>query len=202
MTLDLDTLKAADRTMSGLHPFPAAVTTVHDGRTNGLISLSAGSAAIVFEAPRVVISLTKYNLTHDLILESGVFALHFLDNNPDIIDTSLEILMGLGGATGRDGDKLAPFRTKVGVTGSPILLDALSYVEGRVTGMLDNEECTFFVADVVAAESLRRGQRLSVGEAWGKLPKEWIEMFDSNHVAQVADSRRRRGLPEAPAGSH
>ncbi len=48
MTLDL---KAAEYTLSGLRPFPVAVTTVDGGRANGLISLSAGAAAIVPEAP-------------------------------------------------------------------------------------------------------------------------------------------------------
>ena len=42
MTLDL---KAADYTLSGLRPFPVAITTVYEGRANGLMSLSAGAAA-------------------------------------------------------------------------------------------------------------------------------------------------------------
>ena len=130
MTLDL---KAAEYTLSGLRPFPVAVTTIHEGRPNGLMSLSAGAGGIVPEAPRVTISLTKYNLTHDLVLRSGVFAMHLLAATPEpALDASLRILMGLGGSSGRDGDKIAPFDTKPGVTGAPILLDALSYVEGRV----------------------------------------------------------------------
>jgi flavin reductase (DIM6/NTAB) family NADH-FMN oxidoreductase RutF len=191
MTIDL---AAADYTLSGLRPFPVAVTTILNGRANGLMSLSAGSAGIIFEAPRVTISLTKYNMTHDMVLESGVFAMHLLCNDEDLIDTSLEILMGLGGKSGRDGDKMEPFRTKPGVTGTPILLDSLAYVEGRVSGSLDNEENTIFVADVVAAERFRRGGRLNIGEAWSKLPKEWIEQYDKNHVPQLESAKRLRGL--------
>ena len=48
MTLDLS---AADYTLSGLRPFPVAVTTIADGRANGLMSLSAGAGGIVPEAP-------------------------------------------------------------------------------------------------------------------------------------------------------
>jgi flavin reductase (DIM6/NTAB) family NADH-FMN oxidoreductase RutF len=191
MTFDL---AAADYTLSGLRPFPVAVTTVLNGRENGLMSLSAGSAGIIYEAPRVTISLTKYNLTHDMVLESGVFAMHLLGNDEDLIDKSLEILMGLGGASGRDGDKMAPFRTKPGVTGSPILLDALAYVEGRVTGSLDNDENTIFVGDVVASERFRKGGRLNIGEAWSKLPKEWIEKYDKNHEPQLESAKKYRGL--------
>jgi flavin reductase (DIM6/NTAB) family NADH-FMN oxidoreductase RutF len=183
MTLDL---KAADYTLSGLRPFPVAVTTEHEGRVNGLV---------VPEAPRVTISLTKYNMTHDMVLASGVFAMHLLAASPDeALEASMAILMGLGGSSGRDGDKIAQFRTKPGVTGSPILLDALSYVEGRVVGTLDAEENTIFLADVVAAERLGDGERLRIGEAWGKLPKEWIEQYEHNHEPQLQSARRLRGL--------
>jgi flavin reductase (DIM6/NTAB) family NADH-FMN oxidoreductase RutF len=192
MTLDL---KAADYTLSGLRPFPVAVTTIHGSRTNGLISLSAGSGGIVPEAPRVTISLTKYNLTHDMVRDSGVFAMHLLAATPEpALDASMKILMGLGGSSGRDGDKMSQLDTKPGVTGAPILLDALSYVEGRVVGMLDAEENTIFLADVIGAEVLRQGERLRIGPAWGNLPADWIERYEANHVPQLESARRHRGL--------
>lgn len=192
MNLDL---KAAEYTLSGLRPFPVAVTTILDGRANGLMSLSAGSGGIIPEAPRVTISLTKYNLTHDMVLESGVFAMHLLAATPaDQLASSMRILMGLGGSSGRDGDKLAGLTTKPGVTGAPILLDALSYVEGRVVGTLDAEENTIFLADVVAAERLHEGERLRIGDAWGKLPSDWVEQYERNHEPQLESARRHRGL--------
>jgi flavin reductase (DIM6/NTAB) family NADH-FMN oxidoreductase RutF len=192
MTLDFE---AAEYTLSGLRPFPVAVTTVHEGRANGLMSLSAGSGGIVPEAPRVTISLTKYNLTHDMVLGSGVFAMHLLAATPEAsLEASLRILMGLGGSSGRDGDKIAQFATRPGVTGSPVLLDALSYVEGRVVATLDAEENTIFLADVVRAERIRDGERLRIGTAWSQLPAEWIEQYEANHVAQLQSARRNRGL--------
>jgi flavin reductase (DIM6/NTAB) family NADH-FMN oxidoreductase RutF len=187
-------LSAAEYTLSGLRPFPVAVTTICDGRANGLISLSAGAGGIVPEAQRVTISLTKYNLTHDLVMQSGVFAMHLLSNEPDTIDASLAIIMGLGGSSGRDGDKMGAFATKPGETGSPILVDALSYVEGRVCGTLDAEENSIFLADVVGAERFRKGGRLDIGEAWSKLPPAWIEQYERNHEPQLEHARRCRGL--------
>jgi flavin reductase (DIM6/NTAB) family NADH-FMN oxidoreductase RutF len=197
--MTLDTI-AANAILAGLRPFPVAVTTVSNGRANGLMSLSAGSGGIVPEAPRVTISLTKYNLTHDMVKESGVFAMHLLSADADMLELSLAILMGLGGRSGRDGDKMAEFAAKPGVTGVPILADALSYVEGRVVGELDNEENTIFLADVVAAEQLRPGSRLNIGTAWKSLPAEWIETYERNHVAQTNAARRGRGLPELTEG--
>ncbi|WP_181781999.1 flavin reductase family protein [Pseudonocardia pini] len=194
MTVDLD---AANFALSGLRPFPVAVTTVDGGVANGLMSLSAGAASIVPEAPRATVSLTKYNKTHDMLLSSGVFAMHLLAAAPDeALEESLAILMALGGSSGRDGDKLAGLRTKPGVTGSPILLGAHSYVEARVVKSLDMDESTLFVGDVVAAERFSDAERLRIGEAWKRLPAEWIEQYDANHVPQLASARRYRGLPE------
>jgi flavin reductase (DIM6/NTAB) family NADH-FMN oxidoreductase RutF len=192
VAVDLD---SANKTLAGLRPYPVAVTTELNGRVNGLMSLSAGAAAIVPEAPRVTISLTKYNLTHDLVKESGAFVMHLLGNG-DLLEASLNILMTLGGSSGRDGDKLDGLRTKPGLTGSPILLDSLSYVEGRVVHSLDVEESTIFVADVVSAETLHDGGRLHINEAWGKLPKEWLERYEANHVPQLESARSYRGLGE------
>ncbi len=194
MTLDL---KAA-AFVSGLRPFPVAVTTVHEGRTNGLMSLSGGSASIVPEAPRATVSITKYNHSHDMILEGGVFTIHQLSNAPEDLETSLEILMTLGGSSGRDEDKIKRLDTRPGVTGAPILSGALIYAECRVTHSLDCEENTLFVGDIVAAEQLRKGGKLDIGEAWSKLPPEWIETYDRNHAPQLDSAREYRGLPPVP----
>ncbi|WP_024795225.1 flavin reductase family protein [Tomitella biformata] len=189
MTVDND---AANRVLAGLRPFPVAITTIDGGFANGLMSLSAGAASIIPEAPRATISLTKYNKTHDMVLNSGIFVMHMLSAADEDVEASLEILMTLGGSSGRDGDKMSKLRTKTGVTGAPILLDAHSYVECRVSGSLDVQESTIFVGDIVAAEVFSEGQRLRIGEAWGKLPADWVAQYDANHEPQLANARARR----------
>lgn len=193
--LTSDELKGYNATIAGLRPIPVAVTTAHGGRANGLITLSAGSASIVPEAPRVVVSITTYNFSHDMIRDGGVFVLHTLSNAPELLDASLEIIRTLGGRSGRDGDKIAGLRTRPGVTGAPILLDALTYVEARVLRSLDNEENTFFVGDVVGAGRLNAGGKLDIGTAWAGLGKDWTDAYELDHEAQIDDSRVRRGLP-------
>ena len=197
MTAELtaDDLKAYASTIGGLRPVPVAVTTAHGGRANGLITLSGGPASIIPEAPRLVVSITTYNFSHDLIRDGGVFILHTLSNAAELIETSLEIIRTLGGRTGRDGDKISGLRTRPGVTGAPILLDALTYVEARVIRSLDNEENTFFVGDVVGAGRLNAGGKLDIGAAWTGLGKEWTDAYEHDHEAQIDDSRARRGLP-------
>jgi len=193
--LSADALEASAFTMMGLRPIPVAVTTAHGGRANGLITLSGGPASVIAEAPRVMVGITKFNFSHDLIAGSGVFTIHVLSNSPELVDASVKIIRALGGKTGRDGDKMGAVRTRPGVTGAPILLDALSYVEARVINSLDNEENTVFVGDVVAAEQLHQGGRLNIGEAWGRLGTEWTEEYERNHEEQVDHCRTMRGLP-------
>lgn len=193
-------LAAAESVLGGLRPYPIAVTTITGERVNGLISLSAGSGSVLREAPRVQVSLAKRNLTHDLVKESGVYAMHLLaDGEGEVLQRSLDIIMGLGGRSGRDADKIAEFDTKPGVTGSPILLGAHSYVEGRVVKEFDMDENTLFLADVVAAERLQRAPKLTIGNAWPSLPKEWTEAYERGLIHEYNAARVRRGLPEQPA---
>jgi flavin reductase (DIM6/NTAB) family NADH-FMN oxidoreductase RutF len=194
MTIDVG---AAEKVLAGLRPFPVAVTTIDNGFANGLMSLSAGSASIVPELPRATVSLTKYNKTHDMLLNSGIFVMHMLSSGPDEIDASMDILMTLGGSSGRDGDKIAHLRTTPGITGAPILLDAHSYVECRVTGSLDNDENTIFVGDVVAAEVFSSAPRLRIGEAWAKLPHDWIQRYEANHEPQLQNARHLRAAAQS-----
>jgi flavin reductase (DIM6/NTAB) family NADH-FMN oxidoreductase RutF len=200
--MDLEHLQAAAYTMGGLRPIPVAVTTTHAGRSNGLITLSGGPASIVPEAPRAMVGITKFNFTHDLIAASGVFIIHVLSNTDDQLDASIEIIRLLGGNSGRDGDKIGALRTKPGVTGAPILLDALAYVEVRVTGSYDNDENTTFYGDVIASERLHRGGKLDIGLAWARLGKAWTDEYERNHEPQVDHSREMRGLPVPPNEVH
>ncbi len=193
--LPAEVLKASAFSMTGLRPIPVAVTTAFGGRANGLITLSGGPASIVPEAPRVMVGITKYNFSHDLIASSGVFTIHVLASAADLVEASIEIIRSLGGSSGRDGDKLDGLRQRNGVTGAPILLDALSYVEARVVTSLDCDENTIFVGDVVAAERLNSGGRLDIGEAWGRLGSDWVNEYERNHEAQVDHCRTMRGLP-------
>jgi flavin reductase (DIM6/NTAB) family NADH-FMN oxidoreductase RutF len=156
--VDLD---VANWALRGMWEFPIAITTRHEGQCNGLISSFTSNASTVPEAPRVLITLSQYNLTHDLVSASGVFAVHLLAVAPDsVLERSLEMIRVLAGNSGRDMDKLTGFETTDGVTGCPILADALCYVEGRVIGKLETEENTIFLGDVVAAGRLRNDERL------------------------------------------
>ena len=193
----LTDLTGARETLGWLWAPLLAVTTTHEGRANGQIALAGMPGSILPEAPRVVVGLWKANLTHDLTLASGVLAVHLLPAAPEAaLLTALDILTTLGLQSGREQpDKLARLRTRVGVTGAPILLDALSYVEARVSATLDAGEMTLFLGDVVAGERLRPGDPLAWVAARERLTPVDLTRYEAGQRRQRELARRQRGLP-------
>jgi flavin reductase (DIM6/NTAB) family NADH-FMN oxidoreductase RutF len=172
-----------------------AVTTHHEGRSNGCVAATGVFASLVPEAPRVLIELTKSSLTHDLVLASRVFALHVLAATPhDALTTSLSLVRTLGMRSGHDGDKMVGLAARPGMTGCPILTETLTYVEARVVATLDAEELTIFLADVVDGGRHRSGGPLTLGVLREHLPKEWLSEWSASRERQIHDARRRRGL--------
>ena len=63
-----------------------AITSERGGKANGMISDSAVRASIVPTIPRISVYVHKFNLSHDMIFETGRFVLHLLrqDQHSDI----------------------------------------------------------------------------------------------------------------------
>ena len=174
-----------------------AVTTSHEGHANGQIAVAGLSGSILPDAPRVMVALWKANFTHDLILASGIFALHLLPSEPEEAQKhARHIIRELGFRSGRDGDKMAALEWRPGVTGSPILSQALSFVEARVVKAFDADEMTVFLGDVVAGERMRPGEALTWRVARKQMPQEWIDEYNANQERQRAEARRLRGIAE------
>src|SRR6266566_360042 len=55
-----------------------AITSERNGKENGMISDAAVRASIVPSAPRVSVYIHKFNYSHDMIFETGRFAMHLL----------------------------------------------------------------------------------------------------------------------------
>jgi flavin reductase (DIM6/NTAB) family NADH-FMN oxidoreductase RutF len=164
-----------------------AITTARGGQANGQIAVSALNASILRDHPRILIDIWKANFTHHLLVESGVFALHLLG------EQNLHLIEQLGLRSGRDGDKLAGLRLETRQTGSPILLDTLSYLEARVRATLDAGDMTVFLADILDGGILNPGAPLTWPAARARIPQDWLARYDANqaHQREVA-----RGLLE------
>ncbi len=165
-----------------------AVTAAHDGRTNGLISSTALNAGLVPEAPRVSVHLGKHNLSRDLVLQAGVMAIHLLPAN----ETGLALFSALGTTSGHDRQKLDGIATRPGETGSPILVDAVSYVEARVTSTLDSDELTIVLADVVAAGGRPQAPFLTIDDVREQLSADAFRRWNKRREAEMEAARRLR----------
>jgi flavin reductase (DIM6/NTAB) family NADH-FMN oxidoreductase RutF len=166
---------------------PVAALTAADGaRENGCIVSTALCGSLLPETPRVTVQLARASLTHELVAASRAFALHLLP-----VD-SLPLFRSLGMRSGRDAPKLDGLARRPGVTGSPILLDAVAYVEARVTHELELEDVTLVVADVVAGEWLREEPYLTIEHVRSALPPEWAAEWERRREAEIAAARALR----------
>jgi flavin reductase (DIM6/NTAB) family NADH-FMN oxidoreductase RutF/rubredoxin len=131
------------------------VTSVSGDKVNGQI------ANTVFQVcsgdPKVAVSISKENLTHDFIKDSGVLAVSVLEES-----TPMTFIGNFGFRSGRDIDKFSQVKYEKGRTGAPIVSEnALSYIEGKVVDSADVGSHTLFVVEVVNAKVIKEGVPLT-----------------------------------------
>jgi len=120
-----------------------AVTCRHGDKLNGLISDGAIRASIVPDVPRLGVFIHKFNYSHDLIWDTGRFALHVLHTD------QVDLVRRFGFVSGRDRDKMAGVPYRIGATGCPILADCYCWFDCRVVNVMDTGSSTFFMGDIV-----------------------------------------------------
>jgi flavin reductase (DIM6/NTAB) family NADH-FMN oxidoreductase RutF len=67
-----------------------------------------------------------------------------------------------GLASGRGGDKLEGLAVGAAMTGSPILTEALAWLDCRVEARMDTGDRTIYLAEVVDGDSVRQAAPLNV----------------------------------------
>jgi ferric-chelate reductase [NAD(P)H] len=98
----------------------------------------------------MLISVSKNNLTHEFIEESGVFTVSIVAKNCEMKDIGY-----FGFRTGRDYDKFKDCQYKIGNNGAPIILEhTLGYIECEVLKTMDCQSHTIFIGKVTNAEIL------------------------------------------------
>jgi len=125
------------------------VTAAHGSSRGGMIATTVTQASIVESKPRQLITMNKRHNTHALIEASGTFAMHLID------ESQLDLVWRFGLQSGRDIDKLSGVQFQEGETGSPLLTQALAWLECRVEARLDSGDRTIYLAAVVAGKLLR-----------------------------------------------
>jgi flavin reductase (DIM6/NTAB) family NADH-FMN oxidoreductase RutF len=123
------------------------VTAAHQGRRAGLVATFVAPASIVPEVPRVVAGIAKTHETWKLIDGSGAFAVHLLE------ESQAELVWRFGLQSSRDVDKFAGLQVDTAATGSPILHDALAWLDCRVETRMETGDRTVFLGEVLDGNS-------------------------------------------------
>ncbi|MBC7190314.1 flavin reductase [Candidatus Aerophobetes bacterium] len=112
---------------------------------------------VTSEPPKVAVSINKENLTCSFIEKSGIFSVSILSEK-----TPLRFIGLFGFKSGREVDKFAQVRYKIGITGAPFVLEnSIGYLEAEVTQVFDVGTHKIFVGKVVEAEILKDEEPLT-----------------------------------------
>jgi flavin reductase (DIM6/NTAB) family NADH-FMN oxidoreductase RutF len=141
-TLNPEELRAAMRAWSA---GVTVVTAVNEGKWSGATVNSFTSISL--EPAMLTISLQKSSHTHDLILKSRTFGLTMLSAEQAGIS---DLFAGKTSTA----DRFAGLSTQTLVTGSPLLIGGLAWLDCRVVETFDAVSSTLFIAEALAAQTM------------------------------------------------
>ena len=149
MTLDPEKLRAAMRAWSA---GVTVVTAVHEGYKHGMTVNSFTSISL--EPAMITISLRDSTRTHELVSKSRAFGLTILSAGQSKISDLF------AGKITEIEDRFVDLQTETLVTGSPLIVGGLAWLDCRVIETFNVGENTLFIAEVLAARDTNDGQPL------------------------------------------
>jgi len=159
------------------------VTAQADSRRGGLIATFVNPASIVAELPRMVVGLARSHHTWELVEASNAFALHLLG------EQHLDWVWRFGLQSGRDSDKFAGLEWAAGRTGSPILKDAIGWMDCRVEARQHTGDRTLYLAEVVESRVTHFGPPLTEKGLLQRAPSHCLaEMKRQRHLDSLSDA--------------
>ena len=158
-----------------------AITCARAGQRNGMISDGAIRASIVPDVPRLVVRVHKWHFTHEIVSETGRFALHLLHAG------QADTVTKLGFSSGRDGDKLADIPHHLGATGCPILEDCYAWFDCTVINHMETGIATIFLGQVMDVGRGRGEEVLTPARLRSALPPEYLDQY----VRQLAEAQTK-----------
>ena len=167
------------------------ISSKKDDKINGQIANTAFQ--ITSEPATVAISINKQNLTHEYIKASNVFTISILSK-----DAPMTLIGNFGFKSGRDIDKFETTKHRIGVTGSPIVLEqTVAFVECEVLSSTDVGSHTIFIGKIIDCDNLSYAEPMSYAYyhqiKGGKSPKTAPTYIkEEPEVRQTASSEKHR----------
>jgi flavin reductase (DIM6/NTAB) family NADH-FMN oxidoreductase RutF len=139
------------------------LTTAFERRINGMIA--SWVSQVSYTPPLIAVAVHKNRLSHQLVKESGVFALHVLGKSQrDLVSK----FMGSNPESKFSGTNWQP-----GLTGCPILPDCAACFECEIKTHIEPGNHTLFVGQVVNATTTSGADSLTTldyrGQYIGKM---------------------------------
>lgn len=161
------------------------ITAQADGLRGGLIATFVSHASLVPELPRVLVAIAKQHETWRRIEASGAFGAHLL------AERHLDLVWRFGLQSGRDVDKFAGLSTEQAVTGSPLLGEAVGWLDCRVETRLDMGDRTVYVGEVLEARRSLDEPPLTM--------KRMLQLAPPERLQQLRELRKRDSAIDAAA---
>ena len=137
------------------------LTSAIDGKMNG--QCLDALMQVTNQPPRIAIGVGVRTLTHEMIMESGIFVANVIDReDPSCVDK----VKHFGFQSGRKVDKFSSCEFIRSECGAPILPNALAYYECKLVKDMTLElgTHTLFVADVVRSGVKDSGEPYTYAE--------------------------------------
>jgi len=140
------------KTITRAVPTGVWVVTARSGdKINGMTA--AWATQVSFKPRLVAVSIAPPRFTYSLINESGYFCLNLLSED------QIELANHFGFKSGRKVDKFKGVDYENGPKGSPILKDAVAYVECELKDTFKTGDHDLFVGEVIDAAELKKDAR-------------------------------------------
>jgi flavin reductase (DIM6/NTAB) family NADH-FMN oxidoreductase RutF len=149
MTLDPESLRVAMRAWSA---GVTIVTATFEGQRHGMTVNSFTSISL--DPPLITITLQQNTRTHEIITKSKSFGLTILSTQ------QAQLSNIFAGRIKEVEDKFAYLKTETLITGSPLIVGGLSWLDCNVIQTFDAGMNTLFIAQVIAAHGTGSGEPL------------------------------------------
>ncbi|GAB1422423.1 flavin reductase family protein [Anaerolineales bacterium] len=138
------------------------VTTTAEGIWKGMTASSFTSLSA--EPPLILVCLNRNLYTHQLLTESGVFAVNIMGTD------QVELATRFAGMYPEIEDRFAGINCDTAETGSPVFLDALAWLDCKIISAYAEGDHTIFVGEVLAS-GFGTGMPLTYhNRHWGQFP--------------------------------
>lgn len=125
------------------------VTACQAGVCHGMTVSAFTSLSL--EPPLILLCIDQRAHCHDVLLSAGTFVVNILAEDGEWLSRLF---------AGRDPDKFAKVRYRIGRAGAPMLDEALGVIECRVHSQYPGGDHSIFVGEVIATEVRRKSKPL------------------------------------------